>query len=365
MFNDVHIQGFRGISDLKFDDFKQFNLFVGKNNCCKTSVLESLYVLVNPTNPGLPSKTNLFRGINVVSENSLELLFHNFEIEEPIKIKANMDKIHKIRSLKIKPKLDSGVSLDYQNNSFEEKLIDERYFQSGTIPGFNGLIFETSFLDFKNKEKKYKAEIYIEITDKGRSIQQTKPKEYIEKFKGVFLSPEYFAHTQTVKQFGDIVIKKRKENIVKVLKQIEPLLTDLTIGPENIIFCDLGLYKMLPINVMGSGIYKILSIILAIEDNQDGVVFIDEVENGLFYTSQEILWKAVFASAKEFNVQIFATTHSIECTRALSLVSSEKLKNLEDDIRVYRIERQKEDFRVVKFNKENIELTIEKDWDIR
>ena len=134
---------------------------------------------------------------------------------------------------------------------------------------------------------------------------------------------------------------------------------------KNIIFCDLDLPKMLPINVMGSGIYKILSIVLAIENNKDGVVFIDELENGLSFTSQEILWRAIIASAKLFNVQIFASSHSLECTRALIFVSSEKLKKLEDDIRVYRIEKQKEDFRVVKFNQENIESAIEKDWDIR
>ena len=161
MFNDIHIQRFRGISDLKFEDFKQFNLFIGKNNCCKTSALESLFILVNPTAPRLPSKTNAFRGMNVISKTTLELLFHNFSFEKPIKIEANMDEVHKTRSLTIKPKFDFGISPDYPINSNEEKIIDEQSFQSGTVPSFNGLVFETSFFNFDNEETTYESEIFF------------------------------------------------------------------------------------------------------------------------------------------------------------------------------------------------------------
>lgn len=160
MYKDVHIEGYRGISDIKLDDFKRFNLFVGKNNTCKTSILESLFILVNPTAPELPSKTNLFRGIIAINDRMLRLLFHNFEIEKNIKIKANMDEAHKIRSLIIKPKLDIEISPDYRDTSNGERLINEKYFQSGAPSIFNGLVFETSFLDFDNVETTYKSEIF-------------------------------------------------------------------------------------------------------------------------------------------------------------------------------------------------------------
>jgi len=360
MFNNIHIQRFRGISDLKFEDFKQFNLFIGKNNCCKTSALESLFILVNPTAPGLPSKTNRFRGLNIISKTTLELLFHNFNFENPIKIEANLDKIHKKRSLTIKPKFDLEIPSDYPIDSNEQIIMNEQSFQSGTVPNFNGLIFEVTFFNFNNEETTYKSEMFFK-----KDLKQIMPEEYIEKYKGIFLSPEFFAYSQTVNQFSNLVVEKRKDNVVKILKEIEPSLTDMDIASDNIIFCDLGLEKMLPINVMGSGIYKILSTVLAIEANKDGVIFIDEIENGLSFNSQEILWKAIFASAKLFNVQIFASSHSLECIRALSYVSSGKLPNLEDDVRVYRIEKKEKDFRVVKFNQENIESVIEKGWDIR
>ena len=106
MFKDIQISKFRGISEIQFEDFKQFNVFVGKNSCCKTTALESIFILVNPTLAELPSKTNLFRGIDSINENTLEIFFHNFELESQIRFIANMQVIDKIRSLKIKPRID-------------------------------------------------------------------------------------------------------------------------------------------------------------------------------------------------------------------------------------------------------------------
>jgi AAA15 family ATPase/GTPase len=62
MFKEIHIQNFRGIKDLKINDFKQVNLFVGANNSGKTSVLEALYISLNPNNADLLTVTNLQRG---------------------------------------------------------------------------------------------------------------------------------------------------------------------------------------------------------------------------------------------------------------------------------------------------------------
>ncbi|MEM9686133.1 MAG: AAA family ATPase [Bacteroidota bacterium] len=50
---DIEINGFRGIKHLKMEDFGTINLIVGKNNACKTSILEALILLVGVSNPSL------------------------------------------------------------------------------------------------------------------------------------------------------------------------------------------------------------------------------------------------------------------------------------------------------------------------
>ena len=46
--NNLHIEAFRGLRDMQLDDFGQFNLLVGPNNCGKTSVLEALTLYCMP-----------------------------------------------------------------------------------------------------------------------------------------------------------------------------------------------------------------------------------------------------------------------------------------------------------------------------
>src|SRR5436309_10614993 len=48
--DDFHIQGFRGLRDLKIANLGQINLFVGNNNSGKTSVLEAASLFCDPLN---------------------------------------------------------------------------------------------------------------------------------------------------------------------------------------------------------------------------------------------------------------------------------------------------------------------------
>lgn len=45
MFDEVKIERFRGIKHASIEGFKQVNLFFGKNNCGKSSLLESLFLV--------------------------------------------------------------------------------------------------------------------------------------------------------------------------------------------------------------------------------------------------------------------------------------------------------------------------------
>jgi AAA15 family ATPase/GTPase len=76
----------------------------------------------------------------------------------------------------------------------------------------------------------------------------------------------------------------------------------------------------LPIQSMGDGINRILTIVLAMVNCQNGFLLVDEFENGLHYKVQEKLWKTIFKLAKKLNVQVFATTHSNDCINSFSRV---------------------------------------------
>ena len=62
MFSRIEIERFRSIRYARIEGFKQINLFFGKNNCGKSSLLESLFLVSGLSNPLLPMHINIMRG---------------------------------------------------------------------------------------------------------------------------------------------------------------------------------------------------------------------------------------------------------------------------------------------------------------
>ncbi len=68
---------------------------------------------------------------------------------------------------------------------------------------------------------------------------------------------------------------------------------------------------------------KLANIMVAIAQQPDGIVLIDEIENGLYHSKLSEVWKALLEFARHFNCQIFATTHSSECLKAVASLAEE------------------------------------------
>ena len=70
------------------------------------------------------------------------------------------------------------------------------------------------------------------------------------------------------------------------------------------------------IDVFGTAINRVADFFLGLINNRSGVLLIDEIENGIHHSSYKRLWQWLFAQAVELDVQIFATTHSLEMITA-------------------------------------------------
>ena len=80
------------------------------------------------------------------------------------------------------------------------------------------------------------------------------------------------------------------------------------------------------INEFGDGLVKFIFFLLVLLSEQNKIIFIDEIENGIHYTNLDKLWEIILTLSKEQNVQVFATTHSKECIESYARVA----KKLED-----------------------------------
>ncbi len=81
--------------------------------------------------------------------------------------------------------------------------------------------------------------------------------------------------------------------------------------------------KPVPLKSLGDGIARVFATCLALAISHNGFLMIDEVDNGVHFSAMEEFWKMVLNASKEYNVQVFATTHSFECIKAFSKSASE------------------------------------------
>lgn len=357
------INGFRSIKELELKEAKRINLLVGKNNCGKTSILESIFLTIGPTNPQLTLNIHNFRDLVFTEDNDFRFLFYKLDFENSLKLRAELSS-GEVRLLTIKP------LINLQTSEIKEELAKTEIGNLEVNANSNVSVSENSqiggiVLEFQsgklNQSKKitntssYKSQISIRD---GIVI----PKGYKENGRGVYQSMKTVL-VQLDKRFSRLLIEKKTEPVIKVLREVDKNLIDLRMGANGLIYCDLGYPRMLPLNIMGDGIRRVLAVILAVSDAKDGILLIDELENGFHYRTLSTLWKALIAAAKEFNVQIFATTHSYECIKSLK----EKLieENDSDFAMLYRIERDKEDHEVIMIDQKSLISSIESDWEVR
>jgi len=81
-----------------------------------------------------------------------------------------------------------------------------------------------------------------------------------------------------------------------------------------------GRKRPVPLHGMGDGVSRLFEMTLGIVNVAGGICLIDEFESGLHWSVQEQVWNAVFQTAKNLDVQIFATTHSLDAVKAFQTV---------------------------------------------
>jgi AAA15 family ATPase/GTPase len=345
-YSSIQITNFRAISDLRLENFKQINLITGRNNCGKTTVLEALFQISGMSNPQLPVAINNFRDLLMASDDNFNYIFHNLDFNQEPHISAMLDDSK--RDLTIKPKYDQyndKISLITNNKTTTN---------TDAFSIVDGLI-----LEFKDGKKNEGFTSEISLLGGGVKINN----QYKERLKCSFHSPQLYM-TVLPQRIEKLLVNKQMDGVIEALKEIDPKITDIRMGVAGVIYTDIGLDKLLPINIMGDGIRRILSILAAVSDTQDGILLIDEIENGLHYSTLKILWKALLKAVEVYHVQLFVTTHSNECIEALSSLCDNTNQKF-DNICLYRIERNETIHRAFEYPPEMISAGIDNNIEMR
>ena len=340
MFDKIKIERFRGIKYASIEGFKQINLFFGKNNCGKSSLLESIFLASGLSNPLLPIHVNFMRGYNKSRLHDLKLDFYNLDSTLPIHIRIDNEE-----------KRDLSISLFEQNLNNVSLNADDTNIISNRDEEKYGLKFE-----FQVNEKNFESQLRFEA-----DVTRVLPKEYVESLRCTYLSPKYDFNA-SIQGLKNILQNKDEHFIVEGLQLIEPRVKDF-IYTDNEMLVDVGLEKRIPVNMMGDGARKIVSLLTAVYDCKDGALLVDEISNGFHYSVMGNLWKVLIDAAIRNNTQLFITTHDTDSIKGLRDAAIDKYNDLVAAFKL--LKTTGDELKAFHYSLESLDYSINQEIEVR
>mgnify|MGYP000610715480 CR=1 FL=1 len=343
IYTDFSAENYRGIRQCKLHDLELVNLLFGKNNCGKSSLLEAILILSGPDNPTLPIMANNMRALNSLEEADLKVEFYQAIPENIITLSSQGEQNRQVSIQMIE---------SYSKNIPLEQL---KQVSSETVGKHYGLKINFS----TGSEKKYHSELIVTEENQGKV---TSDKVYKEELYAEYI-PSNHMQINVAEKLTEIIKNKQEADVLEALRIVEPRITDLQLV-GNKVMVDIGLPTRLPINVLGDGVRKVLAIILSIYKCRNGVLLIDELDNGLHFSIMPQLWKAILYTCRKHHTQLFASTHSLDLVK--SLVQTISKSDEAQPVAAYKLIRKENDeLATLRYSSQELTYAINQEMEVR
>lgn len=342
--NCMHIKNFRGINDLKLENLKNINIFIGENNAGKTSILEAVQIISNPFSQ--------FHLVKVARQRELRTQ-GNYLLSLGEAIKWLFEKNDEESDMFI---------LEYNYNG-QNEVIKIEYSEEEYVV----ISSDHKEVDDLNNSIEIEVKTKIEKLIHGQQIHSVehafgsqKIVEAIKSYKNYILfdcnyisSVEHKLNQLQVNNLSNTIVEGKKEEILEALKFFDDQIVGIELAE---IQEKTGIYVVherlgiVPLTVFGDGLRKALVIALKIISSADGIVLIDEIETGIHTTLIPKFIKWVTTMAAKYNVQIFATTHSLETVDGILAANIDELEELS----FYRLSNKNNKIKIKHFDGQNM-----------
>ena len=373
----LEVKKYKNFEHLTLNDLANINLIVGKNNVGKSALLEAVSIFASNGDLEQIKAVLASRGEGVGFSSSVEKsaekemerflsLYHQWNVpnflNHPIEISAN-EKLSG-RKINFSMRLAGYIkSIETDSQGFERpyKLLEDNNEAMFENPDIHiGLL-----LSYDERKT-----FYMFNGERKRN-----PAEGLNAFE--YVRTNQIMGDKNPKLYDKIALTPNEKYIIKALQIIEPQIENINFlkddkapgqSDERVPFVvfknDSKRYRL---SAMGDGINRILTIILAMLNCENGVLLIDEFENGLHYSVQYQLWKVINDLSTKLNVQVFATTHSMDTLRSLSeLINDYPIEEMQEKVACYYLQRtQTNEIKSYRYSADNFEFLINKGEDIR
>lgn len=332
---EISIASFRGLKEVKLEELGQVNLLVGGNNSGKTSILEAIAVLHAGTDlrkwlnvafarevrtlvAGPPAMATADVLSWMFPSNDRDLWDHTHAGK--IDIQAEMDfgtcriiaGLEPIAGYYPKEDLDAagGPRHAYERDEAGEPIPDTGIKISIHHKGLN----EDSLLSENFVDHHIWSKLGLRTVFRKRSIGVSV--EYIPPYG-------HRSSTQNLSALSKVQRTDRMGELSELMSNLDPRISGIELVPsENrfrpVVAVRLSDRSLVPASVMGDGVRRGLSIALSMLSAKSGVVLIDEIEAGFHVGAFSKVFDWLLNAAKQNNVQVFATSHSLEAIEEIA-----------------------------------------------
>lgn len=348
MYHSFSIKNFRCFDDLTLEGLGRINLIGGKNNIGKTVLLEALWVHSGPTEPGRVLQLDMLRGLTD-PDLAIKNLFYWFDRSLVIELCAYGDWGDEPRQMTVyteeNPWFDvpGNPRIDVPAVDSRKRIVTDYRDEAG----------------IKAKTKVWTEKYADDPSNSKLGYDRSWPETLTRPPSGFFIPASGLGyHIPTAEIHSELERLRQQDEVLQILQIIEPNLKGLTvlaIGKSRL-YADIGSKPLIPIELMGQGMSRILSLALAIASSPGGMLLVDEVENGLHYTVMEKVWQAIAAFARGYDVQIFATTHGHHCIQSACRAFEGDEEEL---LQLYSLGRRKGKISAARYDRARLEFAFE------
>ncbi|MEA5421498.1 AAA family ATPase [Spirulina sp. CCNP1310] len=355
MLKSITIENFRCFEQIKIDGFRRINLIGGKNNAGKTALLEALLLYFYPTPTAVMSlkqaRKESMTAIKNMPKMAWNTFFYDQDIHQHIKIKGDTDD-------KNAQEVTLSVSLSLDSKVFEDEEEEFVEFIHKNIGRNSPVISVLQIRLLSNQDETIKRNV---VASSREVFSPSFPDENIP----LISTSLSFSNQEIASQYDKLNFENQSDDVLNILKILDNSIEDAETFSMNepTLYLTRKDQKRLPISLFGDAINRVTAIALELLNRDQNVLFIDEIENGIHYTSQEKFWKALFQLARELDTTIFATTHSLEMIKAFAAAS----QDYPEDGMYFELARNPRDQKIVaiKRDAELLEYALERGKPIR
>lgn len=313
----LEIEQFRGVRGLRLNRLGDVNLLLGNNDAGKTTVLEAVKMFEAPDN------------IDIILRNSRERLLsgrlYTRESYTPVECLWNL---FPFSQEKKQISLRAGIGGQTDELAISGELVHIlRLVSADEVRGYVSVsqrkdapMTEQEVLTFQGEicycgkvlpisvDEFYYFKVPLNIAKLTRSIKYMAPGDHLSGRNNA-------AIYQTS--------KKEELEIVELLQLIDPDIEGFKLEEGSTSFSRNQIiehkrFGNIPLYTYGDGMKKILSLAANVVNAKNGILLIDEIETSLQTSNLRQVFTWLLRACRQFQVQLFVTTHSLEAISALA-----------------------------------------------